>query len=75
MFSLVAQSCLILRPHGLQHARRLCPSPTPGAYSDSDKFIMGFEWENARNHTWKYKVLHTHFPSIMLLPIIPAAAV
>ena len=26
-----------LRPHGLQHARLLCPSPTPGAYSsDSD---------------------------------------
>ena len=70
MFSLVAQSCLILRPHGLQHARR--PSPTPGAYSD--KFIMVFEWENARNHAWKYKVLHTHFPSIVLLPIIPAAA-
>ena len=22
-----------LRPHGLQHARVLCPSPTPGAYS------------------------------------------
>ena len=21
-----------LRPHGLQHARRPCPSPTPGAY-------------------------------------------
>ena len=24
-----------LRPHGLQHARRPCPSPTPGAYSNS----------------------------------------
>ena len=24
-----------LRPHGLQHARLLCPSPTPGAYSNS----------------------------------------
>ena len=24
-----------LRPHGLQHARPLCPSPTPGAYSNS----------------------------------------
>ena len=24
-----------LRPHGLQHARPPCPSPTPGAYSDS----------------------------------------
>ena len=24
-----------LRPHGLQHTRLRCPSPTPGAYSDS----------------------------------------
>ena len=24
-----------LRPHGLQHARLRCPSPTPGAYSNS----------------------------------------
>ena len=24
-----------LRPHGLQHPRLPCPSPTPGAYSDS----------------------------------------
>ena len=24
-----------LQPHGLQHARPLCPSPTPGAYSNS----------------------------------------
>ena len=33
-FSSVAQSCLILRPRGLQHARLLCPSPTPWAYSN-----------------------------------------
>ena len=26
---------LSLRPHGLQHARLPCPSPTPGAYSNS----------------------------------------
>ena len=24
-----------LRPHGLQHTRLPCPSPTPGAYSNS----------------------------------------
>ena len=24
-----------LQPHGLQHARPLCPSPTPGVYSNS----------------------------------------
>ena len=35
-FSSVTHSCLtLLRPHGLQHARLSCPSPTPGAYSNS----------------------------------------
>ena len=34
-FTSVAQSCLTLWPHGLQHARLPCPSPTPGAYSNS----------------------------------------
>ena len=35
LFSSVAQSYLTLQPHGLQHSRPPCPSPTPGAYSDS----------------------------------------
>ena len=34
-FSSVAQSCLTLRPQGLQHARPPCPSPTPGICSNS----------------------------------------
>ena len=34
-FSSVTQSCPILQPHGLQHARLPCPSPTPGVYSNS----------------------------------------
>ena len=34
-FSSVAQSCLTLRPHGLQHTRLPCPSPTPGTCSHS----------------------------------------
>jgi len=34
-FSSVPQSCPTLRPHGLQHTRLSCPSPTPGAYSNS----------------------------------------
>ena len=34
-FRSVAQSCPTLRPHGLQHARPPCPSPTPGLYSHS----------------------------------------
>ena len=33
-FSSVAQ-CPTLWPHGLQHARPPCPSPTPGVYSNS----------------------------------------
>ena len=33
--SSVAQSCPTLRPHGLQHARPPCPSPTPRIYSNS----------------------------------------
>ena len=34
-FSSVAQSCSTLQPLGLQHTRLPCPSPTPGAYSNS----------------------------------------
>ena len=34
-FSSVAQSCLTLRSHELQHTRPPCPSPTPGVYSNS----------------------------------------
>ena len=33
--SSVAQLCPTLRPHGLQHNRPPCPSPTPGVYSNS----------------------------------------
>ena len=33
--SSVAQSCLTLQAHGLQHARLPCLSPTPGACSNS----------------------------------------
>ena len=31
----ITQSCLTLRPHGLQHSRPPCPSPTAGVYSNS----------------------------------------
>ena len=39
-FSSVAQSCLTLRPHELQHARPPCPSPSPGVHSDSRPSVM-----------------------------------
>ena len=34
-FISVTQSCPTLRPHGPQHARPPCPSPTPRVYSNS----------------------------------------
>ena len=34
-FCSFALSCLILQPHGLQHARPPCPSPTTRVYSNS----------------------------------------
>ena len=37
-FGSVTQLCLTLRPHGLQHTRLPCPSPTPGACSNSCPF-------------------------------------
>ena len=41
-FSSVQFSCSVLSdsllPHGLQHARLACPSPTPGVYSNSCPF-------------------------------------
>ena len=33
-FSSVTESCPTLQPHGLQHARPPCPSPTLGVYSN-----------------------------------------
>ena len=50
-----------LGPHGLQHARIPCPSPTPGAYSDSYPSVM------ASNHLilcHPFLPLPSIFPSI-----------
>ena len=33
-----------LQPHGLQHARLPCPSPTPGAYSNSCPWSWWCHW-------------------------------
>ena len=41
-FSSVAQSCLTLWPHELQHARPPCPWPTPGTYSNSCPLSWGW---------------------------------
>ena len=45
-FSSVAQSCPTLQPHGLQHARLPCPSPTPGACSK----LMSIQSVTPSNH-------------------------
>ena len=53
-----------LRPHGLQHARPPCPSPTPGVYSNScplsrwchpwwyEKASPQFNWLNFFSFLW-----------------------
>ena len=48
--SSVTQSYLTLRPHGLQHARLPCPSPTPGAYSNSRPITVTEKFYGAHTH-------------------------
>ena len=45
LFSSVTQSCPTLRPHGLQHARPPCPSPTPNLLK-----LMSIELVMPTNH-------------------------
>ena len=48
--SSVAQPCLgLCWPHGLQHTRLPCSSPTPGAYSDS---CPSSQWCHLPSHPW-----------------------
>ena len=49
-FSLVAQSCPTLRPHGLQHTRPPCPSPTPGVYSNES--VLHIRWPKYWNFSF-----------------------
>ena len=60
-FSSVTQSCLTPQPHGLQHARLPCPSPTPRPCSN-----MSFKSVMSSNHLILcHPVLLTSiFPSI-----------
>ena len=39
-----------LRPHGLQHARPPCPSPTPRVYSNSQSLLISIELVMPSNH-------------------------
>ena len=59
---LVAQSCPTLRPHGLQHARIPCPSPTPSLLK-----LMSIELLMPSNHLilcHPLLLLPSIFPSI-----------
>ena len=57
--SSVAQSCVTLQPHESQHARPLCPSPTPGVYSNS-----------CPSSQWWHPAISSSL-SLLLLPPIP----
>ena len=46
-----------LQPHGLQHARLHCPSPTPRAYSNS-----------CSSHWWCHPTIHLILHHCLLLP-------
>ena len=54
-----------LRPHGLQHARPPCPSPTPGVYSDSCPLSR-----------WCHPTISSsHHPLLLLPSIFPSIRV
>ena len=59
-FSSVAQSCLTLWPHELQHARPPCPSPTPEVYSNS-----------CPSSGWCHPAISSSVAPLLLLPPIP----
>ena len=64
--SVQSLSCVhSLQPHGLQHAKLSCPSPTPRAYSNSIKSIKSVM---PSNH------LILYHPLLLLPSIFPASA-
>ena len=54
-----------LWPHGLQHARLPCPSPTPGAYSNS---CPSSRWCHPTISSFPPLLLPSIFPSINIFP-------
>ena len=69
-------SCLVvsntLQPHGLQHARLPCPSPTPGACSNSCPSTIHplFQWHPPVMPSNHLTLCHPLFLLPSILPII-----
>ena len=53
-----------LRLHGLQHARPLCPSPTPRVFSNSCPLSQ-----------WRHPTISSHCPLLLPLSIFPSIRV
>ena len=53
-----------LRPHGLQHARPPCPSPTPGVYSNSNSIELVMPSNHLIILCHPFLLLPSVFPSI-----------
>ena len=60
-FSSVAQLCPSLQPLGLQHARAPCPSPTPGVYSNPNRW--SWEWHSTISSSVVPFSSHLSFPA------------
>ena len=65
-FSSVAQLCPTLRPHGLQHTRLSCPSPTPRAYSK----LMSIKSVMPSNHLILCRLLLLPHSSLVMVIIL-----
>ena len=52
-----------LQPHGLQHARPPCPSPTPGVYSNSCPLSQWWQWTISSSVVPFYSCLQS-FPAL-----------
>ena len=71
-FSSVAQSCPTLQPHGLQHARPPCPSPTPRVHSNSHTLLIGMQngtmtWKTIWQLLTKLNINLLYDPAIVVL--------
>ena len=66
--SVQSLSCSVVsdssRPHGLQHVRRLCPSPAPGVYSNS-----------CPSRWWCHPTISSYHPLLLLPSIFPSIRV